>query len=331
MLNRIFLFILLLITSVAYAETDLTGAGSTFIDPVLSKWTEVYAKHTKVKINYQSIGSGGGIQQLTNKTVDFAASDMPLDIAVLNQKHWKQFPMIIGGIVMVVNIDGIKSNQLILDGSTLANIYLGKITQWNDPAIQSLNPTFPLPNARIIVVHRADGSGTTFNFTHYLASVNPEFKNIVGVNTLVSFPGFSLGAKGNAGVAAQVIDLADSIGYVEYAFAMQNQMATVEMKNADGNVIKPSAASFAAAAKSAPWQASNGFNLVLTNQSGKNSWPIVATTFILLPAQTSNNQAATQASLTFFKWAYEHGQSMAASLDYVSIPDSTVKLIEASW
>jgi phosphate transport system substrate-binding protein len=310
--------------SFAAQSTQITGAGSSFIYPVMAKWSDKYYKDTKIKVNYQPIGSGGGISQLTNKTVDFAASDQPQSKSVLITNKWQQFPAIIGGIVPVVHIDGVKNNQLVLSGPVLAQIYSGKITHWDDSAIASLNKKLKLPHTRIISVHRADGSGTTFNFTNYLSSVDKTWRDSTGYNTVVQWPSFGLGAKGNAGVAAQVKNLNNTIGYVEYAFAHSNNLSIAKMQNKSGNIVTANINSFAAAAKNAKWQAKNDFYLVLSNESGKQSWPIVATTFVLLPKEKS---AARQHSLQFFKWIFKNGAKMATDLDYVSIPGSVTKQI----
>jgi phosphate transport system substrate-binding protein len=315
-------------SSMALAQ-DITGAGSTFIYPVLAAWAQKYHQLKHIKVNYQPIGSGGGLRQIKAGTVDFAASDMPLTEQQLQQRHLAQFPMIVGGIVPIVNIAGIKNTELTLDGNVLAAIFEGKITYWNDAAITTLNPGVTLPHARIISVHRADGSGTTFNFTNYLDKVSPSWRKKVGFSTVVDWPGFGIGAKGNAGVASEVMHIPNAIGYVEYAYALQNHLTTIKMVNQSGHAVVANAASFASAAKSAHWKASNSFYLILTNQPGKASWPIVATTFILMP----KNQAVSinTAALHFFKWSYVQGQSMAKKLDYVPIPQSVYQEIEANW
>ena len=314
----------------ANASVNVTGAGSSFIFPVLSDWASTYHDQTGVEINYQSIGSGGGLRQLFARTVDFAASDKPLTQKALAQHHAIQFPMIVGGIVPIVNLPSIANNKLILNGSVLADIYMGKIKHWNDPRIAKLNPGLKLPDDAIISVHRSDGSGTTFNFTNYLSKVSAKWKQTVGSDTVVSWPGFGLGAKGNAGIASQVEQMPDSIGYVEYAYAIQNHLDTARMVNADGKVVRATKGSFAAAAANADWKDAPGFYLVLTNQPGANSWPIVATTFVLIP-QKPIRSAATAASVKFFKWAYANGAQSADRLDYVSIPASVYKLVESKW
>ena len=317
-----------LISACSPNKNTLIGAGSSFIYPVLAVWTQQYSAKEGIQVNYQSIGSGGGLQQMYSGTVNFAASDMPLTLSELQQHQLQQFPMIIGGIVPVINVTGIAPNQMVLNGTVLADIYLGKITFWDDTAIKLLNPTLKLPHQNIVTVHRADGSGTTFNLTHYLADVSPEWKAQGGVNTMVSWPN-GIGAKGNAGVAAQVLQTANSIGYVEYAYAAQNHMAITRMMNADGHTVMASADSFTAAAKNAQWSANNGFYQILTNQPGAQSWPIVATTFILMP-RTPDPQLKTRL-YNFFTWSYQNGAAAAASLDYVAVPESVYKTIIATF
>ena len=312
------------------ADVSVTGAGSSFIYPVLSDWAAAYQKATSNQINYQPIGSGGGLRQLYARIVDFAASDMPLKLSQLRSKSLVQFPMIIGGIVPIVNLPHVADNQLVLDGKVLAGIYMGKIKRWNDPAIAKLNPDMKLPDQAIVTVHRSDGSGTTFNFTNYLAKVDSQWAHKVGSNTVVSWPGFGLGAKGNAGVASQVGQIPDSIGYVEYAYAVQNHLTVTRMKNSTGKVVTADKSSFASAAANADWRHAPGFYLVLTNQPGASSWPIVATTFVLVPKKP-RNPAATAEAMKFFTWSYAHGEAMADKLDYVSIPTSVYKLIESKW
>jgi phosphate transport system substrate-binding protein len=304
---------------IAANTTQITGAGSSFIYPVMAKWSAAYYKSTGTKVNYQPIGSGGGISQLTNNTVDFAASDKPLDKSTLMSHKWQQFPAIIGGIVPVVHIAGVANNALVLSGPTLAAIYSGKIQYWDNAGIKQLNKKLKLPHSRIVTVHRSDGSGTTFNFTNYLSSVDKSWLNHTGYDTVVQWPSFGLGAKGNAGVAAQVKNLNNTIGYVEYAYAKASQLSIAKMQNSDGKIVRANINSFAAAAKNASWQAKNDFYLVLSNQPGKASWPIVATTFVLLPKQ---NNKARDASIKFFKWIFKNGANMATDLDYVSIPTS---------
>lgn len=302
------------------ANVQITGAGSSFVYPVMSKWTSVYATKNNIQINYQSIGSGGGIRQLQSKTIDFAASDMPLNAKQLNKQQWTQFPIIVGGIVPVVNIKGVKANQLVLSGPLLSDIYSAKVKYWDDPNIKKLNPKLTLPHAMIIPIHRADGSGTTFNFTNYLSKVSPTWKKTVGSNTLVQWPSFGLGAKGNAGVANQVETTDNSIGYVEFAYAHSSNLTTTKMLNAAGRVVAPTLNSFKSAAANAKWSASNHYDVVLTNAPGATSWPIAASTFVLLPKQLS---AVNHAALNkFFNWVYTSGGQYATKLDYVAIPKS---------
>lgn len=307
--------------------TAITGAGSSFIYPVLSKWTVAYQKKTGVRINYQDIGSGGGIQQLSDNTVNFAASDMPLDNQSLNKKGWTQFPMVSGGIVMVVNINGVTNNKLVLDGSSLAQIYTGKIQYWDNPALTKLNPGMKLPHNRIISVHRADGSGTTFNFTNYLTKVAPSIWK-AGSSTVVEWPTFGIGAKGNAGVAATVQKMPNSIGYVEYTYATENNLIMTKMKNSNGKVVQASLGSFKAAAANANWNPKDNFNTILTNQPGNNAWPIVATTFIMLPIK--QDPAVTNAALKFFSWSFDQS-NMASSIGYVTMPMAVVSKIKHNW
>jgi phosphate transport system substrate-binding protein len=319
--------------AVAYAgvsqATDITGAGATFPYPVYSKWADAYKKNTGVGLNYQSIGSGGGIKQISAKTVDFGASDMPLEPDVLKEKGLMQFPTVIGGVVPVVNLDGVVSGSLKLDGATLADIYLGKITKWNDPAIAALNKGLALPDQDITVVHRSDGSGTSFIFTNYLSKVSPEWKSSVGVGTSVAWKA-GTGGKGNEGVASYVQRIKGSIGYVEYAYALQNHMNHVSLKNHDGHYVQPEASAFQAAAAGADWSKAPGFYLLLTDQAGKNSWPIAGATFILM-YKVQDKPATAKEVLKFFAWSYAHGSKMASDLDYVPLPASLVKLIHKEW
>jgi phosphate transport system substrate-binding protein len=312
----------------AYA-TDITGAGATFPAPIYTKWAEAYKAKTDIGLNYQAIGSGGGIKQIEAKTVDFGASDMPLKADVLEQNGLMQFPTVMGGVIPVVNLEGITNNQLKLDGKTLADIYLGKITKWNDPAITALNPGVSLPDADITVVHRSDGSGTTFIFTNYLSKVSPEWKSSVGENTSVEWK-TGTGGKGNAGVADYVQRIKGSIGYVEYAYLLQNNMVGVQMKNREGTFVMANAKAFAAAAAGARWAKAPGFYEILTDEAGKDSWPIAGATFILMHKKQDNAKTAKEV-LKFFDWAYANGDDMAASLDYIPMPDSVVKLIHQAW
>ncbi|MCX7627956.1 MAG: phosphate ABC transporter substrate-binding protein PstS [Methylophilaceae bacterium] len=308
---------------------NITGAGATFPYPIYAKWAEAYNAKTGVRLNYQSIGSGGGIKQIQNKTVNFGASDKPLTPAELDKDGLMQFPTVIGGVVPVVNIDGITSGKLKLNGEVLANIFLKKITKWNDPAIAKLNPGVSLPDANITVVHRSDGSGTTFVFANYLSKVSEEWKNKVGADTSISWP-TGVGGKGNEGVASYVQRIKNSIGYVEYAYAKQNGLTYVLMQNREGEFVKPGLASFQAAAKYAEWDKAPGFYEIITNEPGKESWPIASATFILMH-KVQDNPAVAKEVLKFFKFAYAEGDKMAESLDYVPLPDNVVSLIEAHW
>ena len=310
------------------AAGELTGAGASFPAPVYSKWAEAYQKATGTKMNYQSIGSGGGIKQIAARTVDFGASDMPLKPTDLDKDGLFQFPTVIGGVVPVVNVQGIKPGDLRLSGALLADIYLGKVAKWNDRAIADLNPKLALPNQDIAVVRRADGSGTTFIFTNYLSKVSAEWKQKVGEGTAVQWP-VGLGGKGNEGVAAFVQRIPASIGYVEYAYAKQNKLSYALMQNADGQFVAPSDVAFKAAAAGADW-AKSAFAEILTNQPGKDSWPISGATFILIhKAQAKPEQGL--AVMKFFDWSYANGDKMAEDLEYVPLPDSLVKLIKSAW
>jgi phosphate transport system substrate-binding protein len=307
----------------------ITGAGATFIYPLLSKWSDDYNKATGNKINYQSIGSGGGIAQIKAGTVDFGSSDKPLPPEELAAAGLGQFPSAIGGVVPVVNIAGVQPGQMKFTGPLLADIYLGKVTKWNDPAIASINPDIKLPADKINVVHRSDGSGTTFNWVNYLSKVSPEWKTKVGEGTSVSWP-TGIGGKGNEGVAAYVKQINGSLGYVELSYALQNKMSHAAVKNKAGKFVVPSAESFQAAAASADWASAKDFHLVMTDAPGENAWPIAATNFILMYKQPKDAPRSKQA-LEFFKWALENGQSQAAALDYVPLPPELVKQVEAYW
>jgi phosphate transport system substrate-binding protein len=308
---------------------EINGAGATFPYPIYAKWAEAYAAKTGLKMNYQSIGSGGGIKQIAAKTVDFGASDMPLKPAELEKHGLAQFPMIMGGVVPVVNLPGVQPGQLKLNGKILADIYLGKITKWNDPAIASLNSGLKLPDQAIAPVYRSDGSGTTFIFTHYLSDVSPEWKDKVGENTSVQFP-TGIGGKGNEGVSAMASRTAGAIGYVEYAYIKQNKLTYALLQNKDGQFVTPDIKSFQAAAANADWANTKDFYLLLTNQPGKDSWPITGASFILMHKQQSKADVAREVS-NFFDWAYHNGQQLAEQLDYVPMPENVVKLVEQSW
>jgi phosphate transport system substrate-binding protein len=313
-------------TTATFAQ-DITGAGASFPAPIYSKWADAYNKATGARLNYQSIGSGGGIKQIKAKTVDFGASDAPLKDEELAKDGMVQFPTVIGGVVPVVNIKGVTPGQLKLTGQVLGDIYLGKISKWNDPAITALNPGVSLPDAPIAPVRRADGSGTTFLFTNYLSKVNPEWKSKVGEGTAVNWP-TGAGGKGNEGVSAFVQRLPDSIGYVEYAYAKQNKMSHVMLKNKDGNFVGPDELNFKAAAAGAEWDKS--FYQVLTEQAGKDAWPITGATFILM-YKNPEKPATSANALKFFDWAYSQGDSMASDLDYVPMPDKVKAMVRKQW
>jgi len=315
--------------SVGAQAADITGAGSTFVYPILSKWSADYNGKTGNQINYQSIGSGGGIAQIKAATVDFGASDKPLSSDELNKAGLGQFPVVIGGVVPVVNIAGVGPGKMRFTGPVLADIFLGKVTKWNDPEIASINPGVNLPDQNITVVHRSDGSGTTFNFVNYLSKVSPEWKTKVGEGTSVSWPS-GIGGKGNEGVAAFTKQIKGGIGYVELAYALQNKMAYAAVKNKSGNFIVPSEASFQAAAASADWTHAKDFNLVITDAPGPQAYPITASVFVMMykkPKDAKRSKNATD----FFKWSLENGQSQAASLNYVPLPPALVAQIEAYW
>ncbi len=312
----------------AYAAS-VSGAGATFPYPIYAKWADMYNKETGFQLNYQSIGSGGGIKQIKQKTVTFGASDMPLEPKDLTASGLLQFPTVVGGDVPVVNLDGIGANDLVLDGPTLANIFLGKITKWDDPAIKKLNPNVKLPSNAIVVVHRSDGSGTTFIFTDYLSKVSPEWGDSVGASTSVEWP-VGIGAKGNEGVSNNVTQTKGAIGYVEYAYALENKMASVKMINKDGKAVEANSAAFQAAAANADWANSDHYYVILTNELGADSWPIAGATFILMYRQPADPAASAEA-IKFFDWAYKNGKKAAEALDYVPLPDSVIAQIEKTW
>jgi phosphate transport system substrate-binding protein len=320
---------LLAATVLPAVAVEISGAGATFPYPLYAKWADTYRKETGIGLNYQSIGSGGGIKQIEAKTVTFGATDAPLKGEELDKFGLVQFPMVMGGIVPVVNIEGVKPGELVLDGPAVAAIFLGKVKSWNDPAIKKLNPNAKLPSQAIAVVHRSDGSGTTFNFTYYLALVSPDWKSQVGSNTSVEWP-IGIGAKGNEGVSNNVSQAKGSIGYVEYAYARQNKMTYTKMVNKDGKTVAPTAEAFQAAAANANWNSAPGFGLILANQPGTESWPMTAATFILMPKQPPDPVAAAEA-LKFFAWAYAKGDKMAEELDYVPMPKKVVEDIEKVW
>ncbi len=311
------------------SAADISGAGATFPYPLYAKWADTYKKDTGIGLNYQSIGSGGGIKQIQAKTVTFGASDMPLEPKQVDASGLVQFPTVVGGDVPVVNLDGIKAGELVLDGPTLANIFLGKITKWDDPAIKKLNPSVKLPSNAIAVVHRSDGSGTTFIFTNYLSKVSQDWADNVGASTSVQWP-VGIGAKGNEGVSNNVIQTKGAIGYVEYAYAKENKMTSAGMINKDGKVVKPDSAAFQAAAGHAEWAHSQDYYVILTDQPGPDTWPIAGATFILMYKQPANVDN-TAAALKFFDWAYSDGGKMAEDLDYVPLPKSVVESIKQMW
>jgi phosphate transport system substrate-binding protein len=319
----------LAMTTGAVAEVTIQGAGATFPAPIYSQWANEYNKITGMKLNYQSIGSGGGIAQIKAGTVDFGASDAPLKEAELKEAGLVQFPMIVGGVVPVVNIEGIKPGELTLSGELLADIYLGKISKWNDAAIRKINPGVALPDADINVVARSDGSGTTWIYTTYLSEVSSAFKDKVGAGKAVKWPVGSA-AKGNEGVAVNVKQNPGAIGYVEYAYALQNKMAYTCMQNKAGKAVEPTLKTFQAAAASADWTNAAAFYVVLVNQPGEHSWPIAGASFILVHGKLKDAGNA-KAMLSFFAWCFKHGDKMAEKIDYVPLPDSVVSMVEAVW
>jgi phosphate transport system substrate-binding protein len=312
------------------AAADIPGAGATFPNPIYSKWTDTYKKETGIGINYQSIGSGGGIKAIKDKTVVFGATDAPLSGDDLDKNGLVQFPMVMGGIVPVLNLDGVASGSLVLDGPTVAKIFLGQVKSWDDAAIKALNPGVMLPKQAISVVHRADGSGTTFNFTNYLSKVSPEWKSKVGEGTAVEWP-VGVGARGNEGVAGNVAQTKGSIGYVEYAYAKQDKkLIYTKMINAAGKTVSPDSDSFQAAAANADWNSVPGFGVILSNQPGDKSWPMTAATFILIHKQPQDPAAAGEV-LKFFAWAYATGGKAAEELDFVPMPASVVATVQGVW
>jgi phosphate transport system substrate-binding protein len=308
---------------------DISGAGATFPYPIYAKWADSYKKETGVGMNYQSIGSGGGIKQIKAKTVTFGATDAPLTGKDLDNSGLSQFPAVMGGIVPVVNLDGIKPDELVIDGPTLAKIFLGEITKWDDAALKKLNPNAKLPSQAIAIVHRSDGSGTTYNFAYYLAEVSADWKSKVGVNTALQWPA-GIGAKGNEGVANNVAQTKGSIGYVEYAYAKQNKLTFTKMINKDGKPVSPTSEAFQAAAANADWKSQPGYGVILANQPGEKSWPMTAATWILVYKQPSDTTATAEA-LKFFAWGYSKGGKMAEELDYVPMPEKVVADIQKSW
>jgi phosphate transport system substrate-binding protein len=311
------------------AALDISGAGATFPYPIYAKWADAYKKETGVGLNYQSIGSGGGIKQIEARTVTFGATDAPLKGPDLDKNGLVQFPMVMGAIVPVINLEGVKPGGLVLDGPALAAIFLGDIKSWDDPAIKKLNPDVKLPAQAIAVVHRSDGSGTTFNFTYYLAQVSADWKSKIGAATSVEWPA-GIGAKGNEGVANNVTQTQGSIGYVELAYALQNKMTYTHMVNKDGKTVQPGGFSVQAAAANADWSSVPGYGVILANQPGAGSWPMTAATFILVPKQPTDAAAAAEA-LKFFAWAYAKGEKMADELDYVPMPKGVIEQVEKLW
>jgi phosphate transport system substrate-binding protein len=308
---------------------DITGAGSTFIYPVLSQWADGFKKDSGSAVNYQSIGSGAGIKQIQAKTVTFGATDKPLNVDQLEKDGLAQWPMVMGAIVPVVNIEGVKAGDMALDGGTLADIYSGKITKWDDPAIKKLNPKLTLPSTAIAVVHRSDGSGTTFNFTDYLSKVSADWKSKIGSGTTVEWPA-GVGAKGNEGVSGNIGQTKDSIGYVEYAYAKQNKLTFTKLVNKAGKTVEPTMEAFQAAASNADWAHAPGYFLILTDQPGEKSWPIVASTFILMHKEPADKANSAEA-IKFFKFAFDKGGKMAQDLDYIPMPAAVIQLIEKTW
>jgi phosphate transport system substrate-binding protein len=319
----------LVVAPLSVLAADISGAGATFPYPIYAKWADTYKKETGNGLNYQSIGSGGGIKQIKAKTVTFGASDQPLKPEELTDAGLIQFPMVMGGIVPVLNLEGVKPGELVIDGPTLAKIFMGDIKSWDDPALKALNPKAKLPSQAITVVHRSDGSGTTFNFTDYLSKVSADWKSKIGENTSVEWP-VGVGAKGNEGVASNVANSKGSLGYVEYAYAKQNKLTHMDMINHDGKRVSPDIASFQAAAANADWAKAPGFYLILTDGVGAQSWPITASTFILMHKKPADAAASAEA-LKFFAWAYAKGDKAAEELDYIPMPDPVVALVKKSW
>jgi phosphate transport system substrate-binding protein len=318
-----------LVFSTVASAADLTGAGATFPYPIYAKWAEAYKAATGIGLNYQSIGSGGGIRQIKAKTVDFGASDMPLKLEELDKEGLMQFPAIIGGVVPVFNLDGVQPGELKLTSDVIANIHLGKITKWNDRAIAEINPGVALPAINITVIHRADGSGTTFIWTNYLSKVNADFKNTVGEGSAVKWP-TGVGGKGNEGVAANVQRVKGAFGYVEYAYAKKNKIAYAQLKNRDGNFVQPSDDTFKSAAAGADWNNAPGMYLLLTNQTGRDSWPATGASFIIMHRQQADALTG-RAILKFFDWSYKNGAKMSEELEYVHMPQAVIKLVQDNW
>ncbi|MDO7925319.1 phosphate ABC transporter substrate-binding protein PstS [Pseudomonas sp. KFB-139] len=327
--KRLSLLIASLCLSGAAHATDVTGAGSSFVFPVISKWSQDYSKDSPNRINYQSIGSGGGIAQIKAATVDFGASDAPMSAADLEAAGLGQFPSVIGGIVPIVNVEGVESGELKLDGETLAKIFMGAVKTWDDEAIKALNPGVTLPKTNITVVHRSDGSGTSYNFTNYLSKVSPEWNEKLQFGSTVKWP-VGVGGKGNEGVSAYVKQIKGSIGYVEYSYAATNKLAYTQLKNAAGKFVTPTSKTFAAAADTADWSSAKDFGLIMTNAPGDEAWPITATTWIIMYKKAKNEEKSA-ATFDFFKWSLENGQKQAEALDYVALPKSLVERVEGYW
>lgn len=317
------------LAAVSAKAQDITGAGATFPFPIYSKWADAYKKETGVGMNYQSIGSGAGVKQIQSRTVVFGATDAPLTVDQLEKDGLVQWPQVMGALVAIVNVEGVKQGEMVLDGPTLARIYLGEIKSWNDPAIVKLNPNLKLPNAAIAVVRRSDGSGTTFVWTTYLSEVSDAWKSKVGAGTAVEWP-VGVGARGNEGVAGNVAQTRNSIGYVEFAYAKQSNLTYTLLVNKAGQTLRPTKATFQAAAANADWAGTPGYRIILTNQAGEQSWPITAATFILMHKKPQDPAAAGRA-LKFFAWAFEKGDAMAEELDYIPMPDPVVKLVKDTW
>jgi phosphate transport system substrate-binding protein len=328
-MKKLLAMVALALTSTVVSAADITGAGATFPYPIYSKWSEAYKAATGIGLNYQSIGSGGGIKQIKAKIVDFGASDMPLKQEELDKEGLMQFPAIIGGVVPVVNIDGVAAGQLKLSSEVIADIYLGKVTKWDHPSITAINPGLKLPNANISVVHRSDGSGTTFIWTNWLSKTNQEWADKVKDGTAVKWP-MGVGGKGNEGVSAVVQQLKNSIGYVEYAYAKKNKIPHAQVKNRDGNFVQPSDDTFKAAAANADWANAPGFYLLLTDQKGKDAWPITGASFIVMHRQQADVLTG-RAILKFFDWSYKNGGKMSEELEYVHLPQSVIKLVQDNW
>ena len=328
-MKKLLAMVALALTSTVVSAADITGAGATFPYPIYSKWSEAYKAATGIGLNYQSIGSGGGIKQIKAKIVDFGASDMPLKQEELDKEGLMQFPAIIGGVVPVVNIDGVAAGQLKLSSEVIADIYLGKVTKWDHPSITAINPGLKLPNANISVVHRSDGSGTTFIWTNWLSKTNQEWADKVKDGTAVKWP-MGVGGKGNEGVSAVVQQLKNSIGYVEYAYAKKNKIPHAQVKNRDGNFVQPSDDTFKAAAANADWANAPGFYLLLTDQKGKDAWPITGASFIVMHRQQADVLTG-RAILKFFDWSYKNGAKMSEDLEYVHLPQSVIKLVNEKW